>query len=220
MSKLVLGKTIIYYTANTEDESFESKVKENILQVKGELPLISVSQKPIGFGENICVGDVGQTYLNAFRQLLIGCEAAITPFVVMAESDCLYPAKGYFDFQPTDLSTIYSYDNIWIMWNRENRTRFYKHGATHGSLIYGREFLINILKEALRGKPTWSRIKVGFELHKSEYRWEQFSSKDPIINVKTRNGVSFGTTLIKGARPQKSFPYWGTVEDVKRNYEI
>ena len=63
-----MGKTIIYYTANREKESFENKVRENILKVKGDLPVISVSQKPIDFGKNICVGDIGQNYLNAFRQ--------------------------------------------------------------------------------------------------------------------------------------------------------
>jgi len=218
MSKV--NRTIIYYTASREKEEFESKVRENILRVKGDLSIISVSQKPLRFGKNICVGDVGQTYLNAFRQCLIGCEAATTPFVVMAESDCLYPAKGYFDFQPTAPSTIYSYDNVWVMWNRENRTRFYKHGPTHGSLIYGREFVISLLKEALKDSPMWSREKLKFGLYKPGHKWESFQGAEPIITIKTRNGVSFGTSLIKGARPQKSFPHWGTVEDVKRNYGL
>jgi len=216
MSELDVHKTIIYYTGNNEDEKFENKIKKNILKVKGDLPIISVSQKPIDFGENICVGDVGQTYLNAFRQVLIGCEAATTPFVVMAESDCLYPAKGYFDFQPSDQNIIYSYSNVWIMWNRENRERFYAHGTTHGSVIYGREFIINVLREALKNKPMWSRMKVGFDLYKPEYKWEFFAGKDPIINIKTRNGISFGTTLKKGIRPQERFDCCGSVTDLKK----
>jgi len=211
-----MNKTIIYYTGNSENENFEKKIRDNILKVKGDLPLISVSQKPIDFGENICVGDVGKTYLNAFRQVLIGCKAAKTPFVVMAESDCLYPLKGYFDFEPKDLNTIYSYENVWIMWNRENRERFYPHGPTHGSVIYGRAFLINLLEESLRDKPIWSRIKVGFDLYKPEHKWEYFTGEDPIINIKTRDGVSFGTTLLKGIKPKHSFPYWGTVADLKK----
>ena len=124
----------------------------------------------------------------------------------MAESDCLYP-KSYFNFKPTDLNTIYSYDNVWLMWDRVNRTRFYKHGTTGGSIILGREFYIKLLKN---GPP---------DFFKPELRWKFFHG-DPIINIKTRNGISFGTTLTKGVRPQKSFPYWGTVEEVKKNYEI
>jgi hypothetical protein len=44
--------TILYYTSNREDESFEKKIQENILK-QTDLPIISVSQKPINFGKNI-----------------------------------------------------------------------------------------------------------------------------------------------------------------------
>jgi len=200
----MLNRSIIYYTASKERESFEQNVIDNILKVKGSIPVISVSQKPIDFGTNICVGEIGQNYENAFKQALRGCEEATTPFVYMCESDCLYP-EGYFDFIPTDLNTIYTYDNVWLIWNRENRTRFYKHGTTAGSIIIGREFYINMMKD---GMPDFSN---------PELKWETFTGK-PLINVKTRDGVSFGTALTKNIKPVKSFPDWGTPADVKRNY--
>ena len=46
---------IIYYTSSREDPKFEKMVQDNILSVT-DLPIISVSQKPIDFGKNICVG--------------------------------------------------------------------------------------------------------------------------------------------------------------------
>jgi len=198
--------TIIYYTGNTEKESFEKKVRENILRASNGIPIISVSQKPIDFGQNICVGEIGLSYENEYKQVLIGCKAAKTDFLIMAESDTLYPKTGYFDFQPKDLNTYYGYDNTYIMWNRVNRTRFYKHFPTVGCLIMGREFYINILK---KGLPIF--------LPKTQ-KWEFCRGPDPIISIKTRDGVSFGTTILKGAKPIQSFPYWGTVEDVKKNY--
>jgi len=201
---MLRNKTIVFYTASKE--KFENKVIEQISKVKGDIPVISISQKPLNFGNNICVGDIEQNYQNAFKQALIGCERATTPFVVLTESDCLYP-EGYFDFKPTDLETVYTYDNVWIMWDRENRTRFYKHGTTAGSLIIGREFYISMLK---KGMPDFFDPKL---------KWESFTGK-PLINIKTRNGISFGTTLTKGVKPQKSFPYWGTPIDIKKKYEI
>jgi len=200
------NKTIIYYTANQEKESFENKVRENILKQSHGIPIISVSQKPIDFGTNICVGKMEQNYNNAFKQVLIGCEAATTPFVVMCESDCLYP-EGYFDFKPTDPSVVYTYDNVWLMWNRHNRERFYKHGTTAGSIVLDRKYYIKILKD---GKPTFKGRKVN---------WKYFTGK-PLVNVKTRNGISFGTELTKGVVPKKTLEGFGTVENVKRNYEI
>jgi hypothetical protein len=56
------NKTIIFYTGNTEKESFEKKVRDNILKVSNGIPIISVSQKPIYFGTNICVGIIGKNY--------------------------------------------------------------------------------------------------------------------------------------------------------------
>lgn len=196
--------TIIYYTSNTEEESFEKKVIENILKHSKGLPIISVSQKPLDFGTNICVGKMEHCYESAFKQALMGCQKAKTPYVIMTESDCLYPEE-YFDFQPTNPNVIYTYDNVWLMWNREQRTRFYKHGTTCGSIILGRELYIKMLKEGLP------------DFFKPEVRWEYFTGK-PLINIKTRNGISFGTTLQKGVNPQKRLPDWGTVEDIKRRF--
>lgn len=204
---MLSNRTIIYYTSNTEKESFESKVRDRILKVSGGIPIISVSQKPLNFGKNICVGELEHGYKSAFKQALIGCREAMTDYVIMCESDVLYPAKGYFDFQPTDLNTIYTYDNVWLMWDREHRTRFYKHGTTCGSIILGREMYIEMLKD---GPP---------DFFKPEIKWEYFTG-EPMINIKTRNGISFGTTLTKGVKPIKSFPEWGTPADIIKKYEI
>ena len=198
------NRTIVYYTANTEKESFEKKVVENILQKSNGLPIISVSQKPMDFGKNICVGKLEQNYQNAFKQALIGCEKAETEFVVMCESDCLYP-EGYFDFIPTKKDVVYTYDNVWLMWDRENRTRFYKHGTTAGSIMLSRELYIKLMTDGMSG------------FKNKNLKWETFTGK-PLINVKTRNGISFGTTLEKGINPVKNLPEWGTVEDVKKRF--
>lgn len=147
-----------------------------------------------------------KNYDNAFKQALIGCEAAKTPFVVMTEDDCLYP-EGYFDFEPSDPSVVYTYDNVWLMWDRHNRTRFYKHGTTAGSIMLDRKYYISILKD---NKPTFKGRKVN---------WKSFTGK-PLVNVKTRNGISFGTMLTKGVKPRQELEGFGTVKDVKRNYEI
>ena len=199
-----MSKTIIYYTSNKEKPEFENKVIENILKVSNRLPIISVSQKPMNFGRNICVGELEHCYQNAFKQVLRGLLEAETEFVCMAESDCLYP-PNYFDFEPIKKNVIYTYDNVWLMWNRENRTRFYKHGTTAGSIIASRNYYLSLFEN---GIPNFNKA-----------HWEYFTGL-PLINVKTRQGVSFGTTLQKGINPIKSFPYWGDVEQVKKNYEI
>jgi len=206
-------KTIIYYTANREDPEFEKKVAEGIREASGGLPIISVSQKPMDFGENYCVGDVGQTYLNAFRQLLIGCKMATTEYVIMTESDCLYPPE-YFSYTPTDPNVIYTYDNVWIMW-KNGADKFYRKEQTHASIIYGREFIIDLLENhSFVGKPIWSRTKVNFPFYTSQHKFVSFTGR-PIINMKTGNGVQKGTRLMPDIAPRDSFDYWGTARQVK-----
>ena len=146
---MLKNSTIIYYTSQSEQPEFEQKVIDQINLVKGDLPVISVSQNPMDFGENICVGDVGRTYLNAFRQLLIGCEKAKTKFIFTAESDCLYP-PGYFDFRPLDENKIYSHVNTWVLWKTGN-DKYYHKEQTHAGMVYGREFLIKFFTECFKG---------------------------------------------------------------------
>ncbi len=104
--------TIIYYTSNKEKPDFEEKVRAELLRVCGDLPIISVSQKPIDFGKNICVGNVGASGFNMFRQVLIGCREAKTLFVISAEADCLYPPE-YFKFIPERENICYRNANTY-----------------------------------------------------------------------------------------------------------
>jgi len=197
-----MDKEIIYYTASRE--LIEPKVIEQINKVRGSIPVISVSQKPLNFGTNICVGKLEQNYKNAFMQCKLGCEKSKADYVIMCESDCLYP-EDYFNFEPKDLNTIYDYDNVWLMWDRENRTRFYKHGTTAGSIILGRELYLKMME---KGIP---------DFFDTNLKWENFTG-NPIINIKTRHGVSFGTTLQRGVKPLKELPYWGHIDDIRLKY--
>src|SRR5687768_2212371 len=110
----MIDATIIYYTSNREDSKFESKVQETLLKNCGGLPIISVSQKPIDLGTNICVGDMGVSGFNMFRQVQIACGAATTAFVISAEADCLYP-PDYFEFSPPRLDACFRNSNLYVM---------------------------------------------------------------------------------------------------------
>ena len=59
--------TMIYYTANTEDPALENNVRNFLVKQANGIPIVSVSQKPIDFGTNICVGEVGFNHYNGKR---------------------------------------------------------------------------------------------------------------------------------------------------------
>lgn len=211
--------TIIYYTSNREDEIFENKIRKNLLSVCGDIPIISVSQKPINFGKNICVGDVGACDFNLFRQIQIGCEAATTPFVISAEADCLYPPDYFqYDAKNIDESKYYRFDNLYILyqWMHDNEEEFYKKDTGPFAQIAGRKLYISMIQKALQGHPEWSDPanpikKFPIFLQRD---WQTLNIKNPIVNLKTYNGMRRYTKTI--GPPVASIPYWGDADGLRK----
>ena len=79
-------KQIVYYTDSRLERELDERVRENILRVANGIPIISVSQKPLDFGTNICVGIKPRCYLSLYEQLLTGLEALITRETVATET--------------------------------------------------------------------------------------------------------------------------------------
>jgi len=206
----------IYYTSNHEDPEFEHKIQVSILEVC-DLPIISVSQKPIDFGENICVGDVGASGFNCFRQIQIACRAAKTRFVLSLEADCLYP-PDYFEFVPARDDVCYRDSNLYVMPDR--RTFFFHkiEGATHAQVI-GREFYLETLDRLFEGAPEWSMEEMNFP----KERWhradvvdgvELYQTKHPVIQIKTHRGMRYYTHSERV--PIYSLPYWGSGVELRK----
>lgn len=205
--------TVIYYTSNREKETFEQKIREKLFEAIGNLPLISISHKPIEFGYNICVGDIEVCDKSILEQILIGCEAADTPFVAMAEADCLYPLTGYFDFEPDDIDAVYRYTNLWILSRRWKHYR--KKAYSLSGQIAGRKYLMKRIKKIL-GPPFIERK----DIVNKKTGWIPFESSVPIINIKTNEGMRKVTGTIKDISPEESLPYWGTAMDLKKELGI
>ena len=202
--------TIIYYTSNREGPGFEARVQENLLKVCGNLPIISVSQKPIDLGKNICIGDVGASGFNMFRQVQIALEAADTPFVISAEADCLYP-PDYFEFIPPRLDIPYRNSNLYVMPDQRGYFFYKEEGATHAQIV-GRQFYLETLKKLFEGAPKWSVEEKNFpkeRWHKADVfdKIAYWRSKNPVFQIKTHKGMRYYTHSDR--TPIHELPYWG-----------
>lgn len=196
--------TVIYYTSNREKEDFEAKIKSRLLKTIGNLPLISVSHKPIDFGENICVGDVGTSDHNIYRQIQLACQSAKTKFVCTAEADCFYPPQGYFDFNPPDESAAYHYMNVWILY--EGKPVFRKKAFSLCGLFTNREYLLSRIERSIGRYNMWSKKKPRPLFHRFK-GWTPFINKVSIVNIKTKEGMRWFTGLEK--EQQSTIPFWG-----------
>lgn len=211
--------TILYYTSNRENPEFEKRIQENLLRNCGGLPIISISHKPIDFGINICVGDIGVSGFNMFRQVLIGCEATSSKFVISAEADCLYP-PDYFTFIPEKDDICYRNNNLYVMPDYKDYFFYKKEGATHAQIV-GREFYIKRLKELFKNAPEWSIEEKNFP----KERWgkedifdeiEYYKTENPVFQIKTHKGMRYYTHSER--IPISSLPYWGNGEKVRAYY--
>jgi len=211
--------TVIYYTSNREDEAFENKIKAKLLKTIGDIPLISVSQKPIDFGKNICVGDIGVSNQNTFRQFQLGAMHAKTPFVVAAEADCLYP-KEYFEFIPENINMCCKYDNVWIMY-KNSTAGFVRKASSECAQVWGREILIKHIEKRLKGRGQWNPVLEHGENVPTMFRrqsWVYFHGDIPVINIKTTDGMHRTHVVNKDQDPlgMRSLPYWGRAKKIRK----
>jgi hypothetical protein len=211
--------TIIYYSSNRETPEFEGRVIANILKVCGDLPIISVSQKLMDFGTNICVGDVGASGFNCFAQIRIACREAQTRFVISAEADCLYP-PDYFTYRPERDDVAYRNSNLYVMPDKRDYFFYKEEGATHAQIV-GREYYLSVLDNLFAGAPEWSVEEKNFpkERHHKEdiFRHvEHYRTENPVVQIKTHRGMRYYT---RSARtPISELPYWGAGKAVRRYY--
>lgn len=216
-----MDTTIIYYTSNRETPEFEKRIIDSLLRVCGDLPIISVSHKPLDLGKNICVGDVGASGFNMFRQVLIGCKEAKTRFVISAEADCLYP-PDYFGFVPERDDICYRNSNTYLLGLR--RDYFYKkfEGGTWSQII-GREFYINRLEYLFEDAPEWSPDEKNFPKERkkgndifSDNQIERFETINPCISIKSGKGMRHYSHSERV--PIYELPYWGDSKEFRKTY--
>ena len=211
--------TIIYYTSNKEDPRFEKRIQENLLKVSGDLPIISVSQYPIKLGKNICIGDVGTSGFNMFRQVEIACEAATTPFIISAEADCVYP-PDYFEFRPPKPDVCYRNTNLYVMPDHRDYFFYKGEGATHAQII-GRDYYLKRLKELFKGAPKWSVKEKNFpkeRWHKEDVfdHIKYWQTKNPVFQIKTHRSMRYYTHSDR--TPIHKLPYWGSGKEIRSHY--
>ena len=205
--------SVIYYTSNRENQEFEGKIIYDLAH-KTSLPIISVSQKPIKLGKNICVGDVGTSGFNLCRQIQIACREANTDFVISAESDCLYSPE-YFTFTPKRLDIPYRNTNIYVI--RYKRETFSKKDSSMFAQVVGREFFINRLDDLFGDSSMWNTKEKNFPKERKRKifdEYEYFWTDSACISFKTGRGMRQHTNT--DDTEAYSLPYWGTAKGLRK----
>jgi hypothetical protein len=220
MSNKNMDTTVIYYTCNKIKEPFAGNVRKQLLAAKGDLPLISVSQEPIDFGQNILFPK-GQSIHNIYRQILVGAKAAKTKYVAMAEDDILY-SRDHFLFTPPE--GVFAYDMCkWSLYTWGNPPTFsLKLRKVLSMMICNRELLIEAAEERFakctNENENWGEFgryeeNIGVTKRETCEYW----SRMPSIIISHPDALGFGA---HGTRKGLGFirayevPNWGKASDV------
>jgi len=115
MEKTLSNLTILYITDSVLEPYLAGRCRELLEKSAMGKRIVSVSQKPLDFGDNVCVGDIGRVALSIDIQIKAGLEVVDTPYVAVAEHDCVY-APEHFDFEPPEEDReIFWYNiNCWL----------------------------------------------------------------------------------------------------------
>jgi len=223
-----MSLAILFYSANQKPEPFASKVRASLLDTIGDLPLVSVTQGELDFGQNINVGQIGASTYNCYKQILIGAQAATTRFIACAEDDVLSPVEHY-QFRPPRDDTFYYDKNRWWVELNDRKPRYrWRNRTVMSTCVCNRELFIEwaerlfkkFPKEPTReGMTGWAepgRYETYLKLPQVKISF--FSSQYPMLTFNTK--PSLGGVR----RPQSTdttcnyLEPWGFASDVWEKY--
>ncbi len=142
--------TLLYYTASTIEDYLAENVRKHLLKMNAEAyPIISVSQKPLDFGTNLCVGEIGKSYYNCYKQIYLGAKEVKTKYAALIEDDTLYPME-HFSHRPTS-EDVFSFNKN--MWYAEETEYWNKGWVGMCTCIVATKYLIDTLAPRFRKYP-------------------------------------------------------------------
>lgn len=164
--------TVIFYTANRIGASFFDAVMNQLrvsLSPHGNVPIVAVTQgateaaryhlelglRPVRI---IDAGDQPPSIAQVYRNILLGCEAAWTPYVAFCEDDTLYVPE-HFTHRPAP--DVFAYNENRVVISRRlssdgrRREAFYYHRPrTQMAMgVCARELMIETLREKFAKYP-------------------------------------------------------------------
>lgn len=206
--------TVLYYSASRLPERFAQAVLESLAWHVGDCPVITVTQRPLDYHDwpNLCVGDLGVSVQNVYRQILIGAEAARTEYVVCCEDDTLYP-REHFAYRPKP--GVFAYNlNRWHLDPTDPPVYRWRNRTGMCACVCHRQDLIDTLEARFAADPGCRYPKTWGEPGKYEWKFgipkverETFRTEQPVIHV-NHGGLGGVRLRVKTDVVSPTLPGW------------
>jgi len=174
--------TILYLTANRVPEKWHSYQMDVLLTASNGCEIITISREPMKFGDKNIIQDGGLGVNNIYRQILRGAKLATTPFIAIAEDDCLYASDHFFAFTPQIDEIAYNqYRWNLYTWAKPIYSMEKKQSYINAFMVGGRLAVIKSLEE----------------------RFDKY----PLVPVEHCNEIGKSEKYL-GLTPAKTLPFW------------
>ena len=220
-----MTKGLCFYTDNQLDATILQAVQKQLQVCNNGYKLVTVSLKPLGFGQNI-VMDLKRSHLAMAKQQLAGLEALDTDIVFMVEHDILYP-PCHFDFVPPRKDTFYYNLNWWKVRMEDGQALHFKAKQVSGLCAY-RDILIEYYRNRVKGIESGEiggrrHFEPGSRHHRepgydklTPHGFDTWWSEVPYVDIRHGNVVTRNIFDPSGYRGQvvdwtlsDSIPHWG-----------
>lgn len=219
--------SILFITASNLPKSWTKYQQERLLEAAGEYPIISVSREPLDLGTNL-LDTEPKSMSNIYFQMLRAAKVAETPYVAVAEADCLYP-KEHFISRPAMDEFLYN-QNRWAVFLWGIPMYSWRNRKSNATLIAPRELLIEALEERFAKWPQGTPENLTGELGRrmveknlgvTHRKSKEVYSEVSVIQINHDNASEDRQRRHrKSLGPMKCFDmyFWRHAKDIVRRY--
>lgn len=221
--------TIIFLTVNRVPERWATYHKRVLLEAAKDIPIISVSEKPIDIGRNI-INDGEICYENIYRQMLRAAKLVETPYFAIAEDDTLYH-ESHFNFQRPEMDEFLFNRNRLSLFTWGEPVYHWRNRVNNSVFIAPTALAIESLEERFARWPDGfpenivgelGRRMVDRNMKVTERKSVEGFSKVSVIQFnheygceerQTRHRKTYGSILMY------DIPFWGHAKELVKNFE-
>lgn len=214
-----LTKSLVYYTDNRCEERITKLVRRQLLKTCPQWQIVSVSQYPIDFGQNIVLAQP-RGALTMFEQILAGLRASTADVVFLVEHDVIYH-PSHFDFTPPRRDVFYYNEHCYKVDAKTGQALFFYTKQTSGVCAYRKLLLEHYERRVARVQKEGFTRRMGFEpgTHKfprgiDDYPAERWMSEFPNVDVRHASNLTASRFKKEEYRSQRSIKGWKLCDDI------
>lgn len=221
--------TAIFLTSNEVPEEWAKFHRETLLENLEGAPLITVSRKPMDFGDINLIQTRPKSLSNIYWELLRAAKVATTDYIAVVEDDTLYH-KEHFRYRPKRNKVGYNMCH-WSLFTWGTPMYSWRNRRGNYSMLSSRELVIDALEERFAKYPDGTPDNITGEIGRGMVERnmgitlrdvEEFETTVAVVNFNHANAsddLQLRQRKVHGHIRAFDIPHWGRAEDLVKKWK-